>query len=108
MANDYALEDVIFIWFIQRRSLGKPISADLQENLRINQVDHETIRLILHGLKVSSQDDIRQLEIQGEISTGDVNSAYKFMSQLMNRNTQEMKSMCWWNISPRGLYLENL
>lgn len=81
--KDEKLENAMFLWFIQRRSKGEPISGPLlcEKALVMNQKlggpnDFKASTGWLKNFK--SRHGIRELEIQGESLAGDAPAAEKF------------------------------
>lgn len=70
-ANDFALEDAMYIWFTQKQSLCEPLSGPLvsEKALQFNEMlggpsDFKASSEWLKNFKV--RHGIRQLDIEGE------------------------------------------
>lgn len=79
-ANNSALEDAMYVWFTQRRSLGEPLSGPLvcEKALQFNEklggpADFKASSGWLRNFKL--RHGIRELEIHGEKLSSDLNAA---------------------------------
>lgn len=85
-AKNVQLEEALFMWFIQRRSRGDPISGPLltEKALYFNEQlggpsDFKASQGYLHGFK--SRHGIRLLNTQGESLSGDSPAATEFRNE---------------------------
>lgn len=85
-ANDSTLDDAVFLWFIQRRSVGEPISGPLlyEKALDLNKKmgGPSEFKASTGWLKTfKSRHGIRELHIEGEILSGDFSAAESFKTK---------------------------
>lgn len=87
-ANNKALEDAMYIWFTQRRSLGEPISGPLicEKALQFNEQlngprDFKASSGWLKNFK--SRHGIRELDIQGEKLSSDLAAGRTFIEKFI-------------------------
>lgn len=88
-ANDSSLEDAMFLWFSQRRSLGEPVSGPLicEKALYFNEKlggpsDFKASTGWLKNFK--SRHGIRELNVQGESLSSDSSAAEDFKTKFLN------------------------
>lgn len=88
-AKDNSLEDAMFLWFSQRRSLGEPISGPLicEKALYFNEklggpADFKASTGWLKNFK--SRHGIRELNVQGEKLSSDSSAAEAFKTTFLN------------------------
>lgn len=86
--NNTALEDAMYMWFTQRRSLGEPISGPLicekalQFNEQLNrQTDFKASSGWLQNFKF--RHGIRELDIQGENLSSDLEAGNTFIEKFI-------------------------
>lgn len=82
-ANDKSLEDAVYLWFTQRRSLGEPVSGPLicEKALYFNEklggsADFKASTGWLKNFK--SRHGIRELKVEGESLSSDIPAAESF------------------------------
>ena len=92
--SNIALEDALFTWFMQKRSLGQPISGPLlcEKALLFNQElsgnsDFKASTGWLRAFK--SRHGIRELQIEIETLSGDSNAANIFIKTFFNLMQKE-------------------
>lgn len=83
-ANNMALEDALYLWFTQRRSLGEPISGPLlcEKALDFNQKLNGPLDFKASSgwlSKFKQRHGIRQLDVQGESLSGDAVASEAFV-----------------------------
>lgn len=88
-AKDSSLEDAVFLWFSQRRSLGEPVSGPLlcEKALYFNEklggpADFKASTGWLKNFK--SRHGIRELNVQGEVLSSDIPAAETFKTTFLN------------------------
>ena len=83
-AKDSKLEDAVYVWFTQKRSMGEPISGPLlcEKALQFNEKlgGSPDFKASSGWLKNSkSRHGIRELQIEGEKLSGDVFRVYVYV-----------------------------
>jgi hypothetical protein len=93
LANNAELEDAMYIWFTQRRSLGEPISGPMlcEKALQFNKslegpADFKASAGWLNNFK--KRHGIRELEIQGEKLSSDHVAAQTFKQKFIDMVTE--------------------
>lgn len=89
LATNMALEDALYLWFTQRRSLGEPISGPLlcEKALDFNKQVNGPPDFKASGGWLSNfkqRHGIRQLDVQGEMLSGDSAAAESFLKTFEN------------------------
>lgn len=93
-AKNSALEDAMYIWFTQRRSLGEPISGPLicEKAIQMNEklggpTDFKASSGWLKNFKM--RHGIRELDVQGEILSADNSAAMRFKEKFVSMTIEE-------------------
>lgn len=108
------LEDALYCWFLQKRSTGQPISGPLLCEKAIelnNKVGGDESFVASHGWlhRFKSRHGIRELEIQGEKMSANVDAANSFKDDFkkkLNENNYDLDFV--YNADETGLNWKSL
>ncbi|CAH0729636.1 unnamed protein product, partial [Brenthis ino] len=108
------LEEALYCWFLQKRSTGQPISGPLlcEKALQLNKkIGSDESFVASNGwlYRFKSRHGIRELEIQGEKMSADVDAANSFkdgFKKELDKNDYDLDFL--YNADETGLYWKSL